>query len=452
MSEVENIQPNDTGANDTGIESRKPKSATFFARLALGIVLFVFGGLTLWSVVAPIDGAVVASGHVVVESNRKTVQHLEGGVIGEILVDEGDRVEAGDLLVRLEDTVQRANFELINGQLRELYARRARFEAERDLAETIAEPQGLPEVINSDLFQSKYAGQKRLFEARQTTRTTQISLLKERIVQQNERISGLRAQITSLRDQQRLINDELDGVAKLHEEGFAPKTRLRALQREAKRLGGELGVRRASIAEATSVISEAQLEIERLRDGSREEAITQLRDTEVSIAQLEERRITALDALLRTEIKAPQAGRVIGRTVHTVGGVISPGSPLMEIVPVNDRLQIAARVAPQDVDKVRTGQETLVRFTAFGVRRTPETKGKLLHVSADSLIDETTGLPYFLVLVEIPAGEDLDRLLRGEQLVPGMPVETFIRTGSKSAISYLLKPLTDSFARSLRED
>jgi len=439
-------------ANASNGEQRKPKSAKFFANLALGIVLVVFGGLTLWSIVAPIDGAVVASGHVVVESNRKTVQHLEGGMIGEILVDEGDRVEAGDLLVRLEDTVQVANFELINGQLRELYARRARFQSERDFKDAMAQAQGLDDIIKSELFQHKYEGQENLFAAKRTTRTTQISLLKERMIQQNERIAGLKAQISSLRDQQRLINDELDGVAKLHEEGFAPKTRLRALQREAKRLGGELGVRRASIAEATSAISEAQLEVERLLDSAREEAITALRDTEVSIAQLEERRITALDALQRTVIRAPQAGRVIGLTVHTVGGVVTSGAPLMEIVPVNDRLQISARVAPQDVDKVRTGQETLVRFTSFGARRTPETVGELLHVSADSLTDEVTGLSYYLVIVEIPAGEDLDELLRGEQLVPGMPVETFIQTGSKSAISYLLKPLTDSFARSMRED
>ena len=433
-------------------EQANPPSDKFFIRFGLGVIGVVFGGIALWSLVAPIDGAIVAPGQVVVDTNRKTVQHLEGGMIGEILVREGDQVEAGQVVARLEDTTQAANLALIDGQLSELYARRARLEAERDGAEEMPEARGVEEVLALKAFEAKRAGQAQLFEARRTTRTTQIALLEERIVQQNERIAGLAAQIRSLRQQLVLIKDELAGVRRLHEEGFAPKTRLRELERESERLSGERGALRASTAEAESIISEARLEIGRLKETGREEAITELRDVEVSIAELEERRIAAADAFRRTEIVAPQAGRVIGMAVHTVGGVIAPGAPLMEIVPENDRLKIAARIAPQDVDKVHTGQETLIRFSAFGSRRTPETEGAVVTVSADSLTDDATGIQYYLVFVEIPEGEELMTLLSGRNLVPGMPVETFIKTGKRPAISYFLKPLTDSFARSMRED
>ena len=347
---------------------------------------------------------------------------------------------------------QRANVALINAQLAELYARRARLEAERDGAPAPAGARGVPDVLELPDFIAKTAGQRRLFEARRRTRTTQIALLEERIVQQRERIAGLEAQIAAFRDQKVLIEDELAGVRDLHAQGFAPKTRLRELEREAKRLGGEGGALRASVAEALSIIAEAKLEIERLGESAREEAITELREAEVSIAELEERRIAAVDSLRRTEIRAPQTGRVLGLAVHTVGGVIAPGAPLMEIVPDADRLQVAARVAPEDVDKVRAGQETLVRFSAFGSRRTPETDGAVRQVSADAMTDDATGAAYFLVLIDIPEGEALTALLGGAALTPGMPVETFIRTGSQPAVAYLLRPLTDAMARSMKEE
>lgn len=430
----------------------RPASVSFFMKLGFGAVAAIFGGVLLWSIVAPIDGAVIASGRVVVESNRKAIQHLEGGIIDEILVREGERVEADEVLVKLEDTLSAANLALIDGQLSELYARRARLEAERDGEDAPAAPRGVEAVLADASFAEKFAGQKGLFEARRRTRVTQVNLLSERFVQQNERITGLEAQIASLREQRALIEDELAAVRDLYEKGFAPLTRLRALERESTRLAGERGALRASVAEATSIIAEANLEIERLREAVREEAITELRDLEVSVTELEERRIAAVAALDRTEIRAPQAGRVLGLSVHTVGGVIAPGAPLMEIVPFGDRLQVAARVAPQDIDKVRAGQETLVRFSAFGARQTPEATGVVKTVSADSFVDETTGIPYFLVVVDIPQGEELETLLAGAALVPGMPVEAFIRTGSRPAISYLLKPLTDSLARSMREE
>ena len=291
-----------------------------------------------------------------------------------------------------------------------------------------------------------------MFDARRTTRDTQSDLLQERIVQQNERIAGLNAQIDSLQKQRRLIEDELEGIRDLNKRGYATINRVRELERESTRLAGERGALRASVAEAQSIIAEAKLEIERLNETGREDAISELRDAEVSIADLEERRVAAADALRRTEIRAPYSGRVLGLSIHTVGGVIAPGAPIMEIVPDSDRLMVAARIAPGDVDKVQAGQETLVRFSAFGSRRTPEVNGRVKTVSADSLLDDRLGAPYYLVLVEIPEHEALDSILQGAELAPGMPVEAFIRTGSKPAITYLLKPLSDSMSRSMREE
>lgn len=429
-----------------------PKSARYFSRLGYAVIASVFGGLFLWSVLAPIEGAVIASGQVVVESNRKAVQHLEGGVVGEILVREGQTVREGETLVRLDATVTRANVALIDAQLRELYARRARLVAERDGLDALPAPEGLEAVLQQEAFAAKVAGQRQLFEARRDTRITQVSLLEERVVQQNERIAGLKAQIASTSAQRRLIEDELEGVRELNAQGFAPMTRVRALERESERLNGQNGALRAGVAEAQSIISEARLEISRLGETEREDAISELRDAEVSINQLEERRIAAADALARTEIKAPQAGRVLGLSIHTIGGVIAPGRPIMEIVPDGDRLQIAARVSPRDIEKVAAGQDSMIRFTSFSVRRTPEAHGVVVTVSADSMADQITGAPYYLALIELPDEKELSKALSGQILAPGMPAEAYIRTGRRPAISYLLRPLTDSLARSMRED
>lgn len=429
-----------------------PKPARYFSRLGHIVIASVFGGLLLWSIVAPIEGAVIAVGQVIVESNRKIVQHLEGGVVKEILVREAQAVAEGDILVRLEDTVPSANLAVIDGQLRELYARRARLIAERDGLDALAPPEGVEAILAQGAFAAKLAGQLQLFEARRDTRKTQISLLEEGVVQQNERIVGLEAQITSSVAQRRLIEDELDGVRKLNQEGFAPMTRVRALERESERLDGQRGALRAAVAEAQSMITEARLEVSRLKESGREEAITELRDVEVSISQLEERRIAAADSLARTIIKSPQTGRVLGLSIHTVGGVVAPGRPIMEIVPDGDKLQIAARVSPRDIDKVAAGQPTMIRFTAFSVRRTPIAYGEVINVSADSLADQMTGAPYYLALIELPGDEELSRALDGQILAPGMPAETYIRTGQRPVISYLLRPLTDALARSMREE
>lgn len=438
----------DRGQTDSGIDD-----SGRFMRLGWIAAIAVFGGLLLWSVLAPINSAVIAPGQLSVETNRKTIQHLEGGVVRKIYVKEGQQVKAGDLLIDLDDTVTKSNVDLLTAQLAEGIARHARLLAERDGLSAIPDDSLAFEFAPDDLdYADNLEGQRKLLEAREATKKTQIALLEERIVQQSKRIEGYGTQVRSLREQARLVGEELEGVKRLNAEGFAPMTRVRELERAKEAIAGQQGQLVASSAESESVISEAKLEIERLKQQAREDAIKESQDLEVQISGIIERRTAALDALRRSEIRAPEDGIVLGLAVHTVGGVITPGTPVMDIVPQSDQLLVAARIAPRDVDKVKPGQEAVIRFPAFNARVTPEAMGSVRQVSADNFIDKATGAAYFLVLIDLPPQEELDKVLRGQILQPGMPAESFIRTGARPAISYLLKPLTDAFSRSLREE
>jgi HlyD family type I secretion membrane fusion protein len=424
-----------------------------FLRIGWIWVAAVFGGLLLWSILAPINSAVIAPGQLSVETNRKTIQHLEGGVIRKIHVKEGQAVKAGDLLIDLDDTVTRSNVDLLTAQLAEGVARLARLYAERDGLTEVPEDSLAFRLAPDDLdYAANLEGQKGLLAARETTKATQIALLEERVVQQVKRIEGFGTQLRSLREQSRLVGEELDGVKRLNAEGFAPTTRVRELERAKEAIAGQQGQLTAASAEAESVISEARLEIERLKQKSREEAIAESQDLEVQISTITERRTAALDSLRRSEIRAPENGVVLGLAVHTIGGVITPGSPVMDIVPEGDKLLVAARISPRDVDKVRPGQEAVIRLTALNMRTTPEAIGSVRQVSADNLVDKQSGVPYFLVLIDLPPEEELRPLLQGQALQAGMPAESFIQTGARPALSYLLKPLTDAFSRGLREE
>lgn len=424
-----------------------------FGRLGFATIGAVVAGLFLWSVLAPINSAVIAPGVVTVETNRKKIQHLEGGVIKAIPVKEGAAVKRGDLLIELDETVPKANSALLTEQLAERIAELARLLAERDGLSEIPPDSRAFALAPPDLdYARNLEGQAKLLAAREETKRTQISLLEERIVQSKSRIDGANTQIRSLKAQARLIADELEGVKRLHAEGFAPLTRVRELEREKEAISGRQGQLVAAVAESESVISEAKLEIERLKQQSREDAINDSQEVEVEIAGLIERRVAALQALRRTRVTAPEDGVVLGLSVHTIGGVISPGDSIMELVPQSDGLLIAAKIAPRDVDKVQAGQEAVLRFSAFNARVTPEATGAVRQVSADNITDKVTGEPYYLVLIDLPEKEALDNILAGQQLVPGMPVESFIKTGARPAISYLLKPLTDALSRAMREE
>jgi len=427
------------------------RDGTKFSLLAgLIVVAGTFGGIAAWSSAVPLSEAIITSGTLQVETRRKAIQHLEGGIIGEILVEDGDVVAAGDVLVRLDDTTPKASLSLIRGQLDELHARAARLRAEQEEQDQIQFPAVLEERNNVPDVAAIMTGQVQLFRARREGKETEIDLLKQRQGQLRQQIQGIIGQRTSKTNQIAILEQELKDLQGLFDKGLAPVARLLALRREAEQQRGEEAALIADLARAHSAIGEAELEIVRLKRNFRESVVTELRDVSARINEIEERRIAAEDMLRRTTITAPRSGIVLSLNVHTIGGVIAAGEPLMEIVPADDPLVLAARVRPQDIDKVLPGLAAEIRFSSFSQRTTPVLHGVVKRVSADQLTDRATGQPYYLGIITIPA--DQIARLEGLELVPGMPAEAFISTGERTAISYLLKPLSDSFRRALREE
>lgn len=418
--------------------------------IGFAVLALLFLGLGGWAALASIDGAVIGPGVVVVESNQKLVQHLEGGIVGEIHVREGQRVEAGELLLRLDDTVDRASLSMIEGQRDERSALAARLNAELAGADDIAFPATLLARAVAPEIAEILAGQRALFQARRETRQTRAKVLGQRIAQLREQIQGLAAQKKSKERQIDLVDEELIGLRALFRKGHAPKTRILALEREGERLRGELGAHLADQAVARKAIGETELEIANLESAFREEALAELRDTKGRLHELDERRVGALDKLRRMAVHAPQAGTVLDLTVHTIGGVIEAGVPLLRIVPGHDRLLIEAQIRPEDVDKVLPGTVAKVRFSAFNLRSTPELTGEVEKVSADRLQDPTSGLPFYQAYVRVSDAE-LGRL-EGLTLLPGMPAEVYLATGRRSVLSHLMKPISDQVERALREE
>ena len=427
-------------AND---ENAKP-----FILAGLLVVVGLFGGLLAWSATATIDGAVVAPGTVVVDSNRKAVQHLDGGIIGAILVREDDSVEAGQVLLRLDDTIERAELAIVVDQLHELMARQARLRAEVDGSETVAFDAALLALGGEAKVRGILDGQLELFRAGKAAREGRRRILEQRIANFRDQIAGLKAQRAARSRQMKLIRQELAGVERLHEKGHAPLTRVLELKRQLSRIEAQSAEHSTDIARATNSIGEVGLQKIQIDQDFREEVTEQLRDVQARIQGLIERRVAAEARLARIEVKAPQSGRVLALKAHTVGGVIRAGETVMEIVPDDDALVLQAQVLPQDVDKLRSGQSSRIRLSAFDQQTTPEVFGTLENLSADQLEDPRGGT-YFVARIRIDDAE-LARL--GDlKLVPGMPAEVFIRTGERLAISYLLKPLLESFARAFKD-
>ncbi len=400
----------------------------------------------IWSATAPLSGAVIAPGQVVVESNVRRIQHPTGGVVSEIRVNDGDRVTAGDVLLRLDETNARASLALIDIELQQFIARKARLEAERDEAEMFP-AEGF--VIPDDATARRAFGEEvALFRSRQAASSSQTAQLRERIAQAHEEITGLDAQLVSKREQKRLIELELSGVQQLFDQQLIGLTRLTSLQREAASLGGEEGNLIAETARVRARIVETELQILQIGRDIQREVSSELRDTSAKIADLSERRIAAVDQLNRTELRAPQGGIVHQKAVHTIGGVVGPGEQIMLIIPEKEGLVVEARVEPAMIDRLRTGQDVLLRFSAFDAATTPDLAGHLSRVSADLSTDPATGATYYTARVGLE-GAELDKL-GGKKLLPGMPVETFIQTGSRTALAYLVKPFEDQIARSFR--
>ena len=413
------------------------------------IVVVLAFGVGGWAATVQISGALIAQGSVVVDQNVQKVQHPTGGIVGELRVHDGDRVKAGDVLVRLDETVMRANLAIITKGLNELTARKARLEAERDGAEEIAFPAALLARTEDADAVSAVRSERRLFELRRTERSGQKAQLQQRMAQLNEEIAGIEAQQAAKTQEITLIERELAGVRDLYAKNLVQLTRLTQLEREMARLGGERAQLVASAAQSKGKIAEINLQIIQIDQNLSSEVAKEMRDIDGKIGEFVERKVTAEDQLRRVDIRAPQTGVVFQSAVHTIGGVITAGDPIMLIVPDADKLQVEAKVNPQDIDQLQVGQNAVLRFSAFNSRTTPEIDGKVTRVSADTSTDQRTGQSYYTIRIALPP-ENI-AMLGDVRILPGMPVEAFVQTGDRTVISYLMKPLRDQFMRAFRE-
>ncbi|MCC6888147.1 MAG: HlyD family type I secretion periplasmic adaptor subunit [Hyphomicrobiales bacterium] len=411
-------------------------------------VLLVFG-LGGWAATTEFFGAVIAPGQIVVDSNSRKVQHPSGGIVGELLVRDGDVVEAAAVVVRLDDTQTRANLGIVLRALDELAAREARQEAERRGAKVIEFPGSLMARIADPEVAKAVNGERQLFETRRAFREGQKAQLRERSAQLREEIAGYQSQIASKARQVEWIEKELEGVRGLWEQNLVPIMRLTALERERERLAGETGQLTAAIAQARGKIIETDLQILQIDETMRAEVGKELAEIRARTAELVEKRTAAEDQLRRVEIRAPIDGVVHQLAVHTVGGVIAAGEPIMLIVPQADVLSVEARIAPQDIDQLRIGQAAVLRFVAFNQRTTPELNGHIARISADVSEDAKTGLRFYTIRISVPDHE-ISRLA-GARLMPGMPVEALIQTSPRTVLSYFVKPFQDHLSRAFRE-
>lgn len=419
--------------------------------VGMAIVAFVTFGIGGWAATTQLTGAVIGQGVIVVDSSVKKVQHATGGIVGELRVREGDRVKAGDILVRLDETQTLANASIVTKSYDELLARQARLETERDNADQIVFPKVPLERThdsNSEAARA-IAAEQSLFDLRRQARSGQKAQLKERRAQLQEEIKGYLGQAEAKQREVDFIHQELEGVRTLWQKNLVPITRLTALERDTARLDGERSQLSGMTAQARGKIAEIELQIIQVDQDLRSEVGKDLIETRSKLSELAERKIAAVDQLNRIDIRAPQNGRVHQLAVHTIGGVISPGEQIMLIVPDADALAVEVKIAPRDIDQVYVGQTAAMRFAAFNQKTTPEVEGEVSMVSADLTQDQRTGASFYTVRVLLKP-EELARL-GDAKLVPGMPVDVFIQTPGRTALSYLTKPLRDQAERAMKE-
>ena len=428
-------------------------------QMTLGLfgLFLLLGGFGTWAVMAEITGAVIASGRIEVDQNRQVIQHPDGGIVAAISVDEGQSVAEGELLIQLDSSDLHSELAVVEGQLFEILARRGRFEAERDGANEITfDP--APWVCALSLVLQPggdrpgllMAGQERLFLARAETVASQKAQLGKRRDQILSQIEGIQEQQEALETQRGLIEEELADQQVLLDRGLAQVSRVLGLRREQANLAGQAGELAAAIAQNEGRITEIDLQILQLDSDRREEAITRLRDLEFNELELSERRRALLRQLDRLDIRAPVSGVVYGLSVFAPRSVIRAADPLMYLVPQDRPLVITAEILPTDIDQITVAQEVALRFTALDQRQTPELYGRVVTVSADAFTDDASGVSFFRAEIVLNDGE-VQRLPDGAVIVPGMPVEAFIRTGERTPLAYLMKPLSDYFARAFRE-
>lgn len=405
------------------------------------------GGFTAWAALAPLASAAVAPGTVVVDSNRKTVRHRDGGVIASILVRDGDRVGAGQELVRLDDLDTRSSMEVLEGQVQALLAKEARLTAERDGREMVS----FRQIADGDAALTEIAaGQIQILVSRRDEIESRIAVIRQRIAQSRAQIAAFDAQWRAGQDQIPLLAEEIASIDELLRKGLERKPRLLALKRQEAELRGRQGDLVNRMAEAREAIAAAEMEILSLRADRRAEIVTELRDVQAQRRELEEKLSAAQVRQTRQVVTAPENGVIMGLRHFAPGAVVEPGGVILDLIPSDDPLTIDARVSPIDIDVVHAGLPAKVALTALKSRVTPQLDGRVARVSADSFTDEHTGRPYYLVRVVVET-EQLRRLGL-PPLHPGMPTDTYIVTGEHTLLAYLTQPLVDSFRRAFRED
>jgi len=416
--------------------------------IGLVIVLSTVVFFGAWSMLAPIDSSALAPGVIAVKSHKKSIQHLDGGIVKTIFVKAGDAVKAGDILIKLDDVQVKAQLEISRGLYISLLAQQARLMAERDHSDSISYPDTL--TGDSERVAQAKRIQQQIFLTRKNTHKGEISVLKQRIDQLHSKIEGLHQQQLSNQELVRSYQEEIEDLKDLLNDGFADRSRLRDIQRNYTIKIGEIAELKADIASTQIKIGETQLEILQIEKKSQEDIAAQLGETNAKLIDAEERVTALTDKVLRTDIKAPVSGHVMNMAVHTEGGVILPGEPILDIVPQGEELIVEAQVSPMDIDRVHVGLVAQVRLSAFKQALIPVVEGKLITLSADRLMDEKTGMPYFNARIELTP-ESLQEL-EGFELLPGMPAEVLINTGERTVFEYLTQPVSNAFARGFIED
>jgi HlyD family secretion protein len=430
------------------MNTRKSMRNTMLAGYAS--LFLLVGGFGAWAALASINGAIIAGATIIAESYSKRVQHQTGGIVSKIFVKDGDRVTAGQALIDLDPTDAKAELAIVRNSLDELLVKKARLEAQRDGTTKLTLSEAILSKKDDPRISEIMSGQLKLLQSTAESVQGKLSQLKQQVEQMKEQIGGIDAQMTSKKQQVVLIKQEMDGLKKLEAKGLVPKSRVLAMEREQSRLDGENGELRASKASAQSRIGEVELRALQLQEDLRTEALTELRDTDAKIGELAQREIALGSRVVRTTINAPITGTIYQMSVHTEGGVISPGETLMLIVPEGDDLVLQAQVSPNDIDQVHAGQQARVRFPSFNSRTTPEIFGEVQQISADVSRVDANSPPFYAVRLVLPASE-LEKL-GSNRLKPGMNAEAYIQTSAHTPMSYLLKPLVDQFSRALRED
>jgi epimerase transport system membrane fusion protein len=440
------MQENNLNTSPTTKYSSDDRGVRRIGTIFLIVTLVISG---VWAFLAPLDEAALASGVVMVKSHKKTIQHLDGGIVSQLVVKDGDIVKQGDLLVTLDGTADKAQLEIARGQFIATVAQLARYEAEREGKSVVNYPLTLDDEIDPRVVEAKQS-ENQIFKARKSAFLGEIALLKQRADQLSSKIEGLKGQRTSKQLLVSSYSDEAKDLTELLEKGFTDKQRLRDVTRNHAVNTGEISALSAEIASTQIQISETKLEIIQLEKKFQEEVAKKLSELQTQLYDINQRILAINDKVVRVEIKAPVAGRVMGLAVHTLGGVILPGHPILEIVPQTEELVIDAQVSPMDIDRVSVGLVAEVRFSAFKQALTPVIEGKVINISADRILDERSGMPYYQAQVELTP-ESAQKITHLD-LVPGMPVEVLIKTGERTVFEYLIKPITNVFARAFIED